>query len=67
MIECCSELAQMKRDGYEPKDWGAGFGAINQWGGNPPLRFRLTGFPIATPTPGRPPWAMRPDRTPTAA
>ena len=67
MVECCSEIAQMQRDGYQPKDWGPGLGAINQWGGNPPLRFLLTGFPIATPTPGRPTWAMQPDRTPATA
>ena len=42
-------------------------GTINQWGGPPPPRFLLTGFPIATPQPGRPAWAMRPDRTPAAA
>ena len=40
---------------------------INQWGGPPPLRFLLTGFPIATPHPGRPAWAMRADRTSAAA
>ena len=66
MIECCSEIAQMHRDAYVPRDWGTGMGAINQWGGNPPLRFLLTGFPIAggrDPVPGRPDWAMRADRT----
>jgi catechol-2,3-dioxygenase len=47
MIECCSEIAQMKADAYQPKNWGAGMGAINQWGGNPPIKFLLTGFPIA--------------------
>jgi catechol-2,3-dioxygenase len=47
MIECCSEIAQMQADAYQPKDWGSGLAAINQWGGNPPLRFLLTGFPIA--------------------
>ena len=52
MVECCSELAQMERDGYQPKDWGAGLGDINQWGGNPPLKFLLTGFPIAKPRAG---------------
>ena len=29
-------------------------GTINQWGGPPPPRFLLTGFPIAAPQPGRP-------------
>jgi catechol-2,3-dioxygenase len=67
MIECCSELAQMQRDNYQPKDWGRALSNINQWGGNPPLRFILTGFPIASPQPGRPSWAMRPDRTSTPA
>jgi hypothetical protein len=38
---------------------------INQWGGPPPLRFLLTGFPIAHSQPGRPAWAMRPDRATT--
>jgi hypothetical protein len=47
MIECCSEIAQMTRDRYLPRDWGPGLAAINQWGGNPPLRYLLTGFPIA--------------------
>jgi catechol 2,3-dioxygenase-like lactoylglutathione lyase family enzyme len=63
MIECCSEIAQMKADRYQPRDWGAGMGAINQWGGNPPLRFLLTGFPIADPRPGRPPWAVGDDQS----
>ena len=64
MIECCSELAQMRR---LPAAQVAGRPKpINQWGGPPPLRFLLTGFPIAKPTAGRPAWAMRPDRTPTA-
>ena len=47
MIECCSELAQMERDGYVPKTWSMAPGTINQWGGPPPPRFILTGFPIA--------------------
>jgi hypothetical protein len=46
MIECCSELAKMD-DGYEPKNWSMAPGTINQWGGPPPLRFLLTGFPIS--------------------
>jgi len=48
MIECCSELAQMTRDGYNPKTWSMHPRTINQWGGPPPPRFILTGFPIAT-------------------
>jgi catechol 2,3-dioxygenase-like lactoylglutathione lyase family enzyme len=65
MVECCSELAQMERDGYQPKDWGRSLSNVNQWGGRPPLQFLLTGFPIATPQAGRPAWAMRPDRSAT--
>ena len=57
MIECCSEIAQMEADGYRPRDWGTGMGAINQWGDLSPLRFLLTGFPIVEPEPGRPSWA----------
>lgn len=63
MIECCSELAQMTRDGYEPRTWSMAPGTINQWGGPPPPRFILTGYPVATPTPGRPAWAAAPQRT----
>ena len=66
MIECCAELAQMQRDGYQPKNWPMQPGTINQWGGPPPPRFLLTGFPIARPQPGRPTWAMKPDRTPAS-
>ena len=36
---------------------------INQWGGPPPVRFLLTGFPIVEPDAERPSYAMRPDRT----
>jgi len=54
MIECCSELAQIQADDYQPKNWSMRPGTINQWGGPPPPRFLLTGFPIADPTPGRP-------------
>jgi catechol 2,3-dioxygenase-like lactoylglutathione lyase family enzyme len=57
MIECCSELAHMS-DGYQPKTWSMAPGVLNQWGAPPPARFVLTGFPIATPDPGRPTWAM---------
>ena len=67
MIECCSELAQMTRDGYQPRTWSMAPGTINQWGGPPPLRFLLTGFPIARPTPGRPAWAAAQDRMPAIA
>jgi catechol 2,3-dioxygenase-like lactoylglutathione lyase family enzyme len=67
MIECCSELARMDADGYQPKNWSMKPRTINQWGGPPPARFLLTGFPIAAPQPGRPARAMRPDRAPAAA
>lgn len=63
MIECCSELAQMERDGYQPRTWSMHPSTINQWGAAPPLRFLLTGFPVAEgrdPAPGRPAWAMAP-------
>lgn len=66
MIECCSEIAQMTRDNYQPRDWGMNLGVINQWGPPPPLRFVLTGFPIAPPTPGRPTWVLPPARAATA-
>lgn len=58
MVECCSELAQMQADGYQPRRWSMHPGTINQWGGPPPPRFLLTGFPIAPAQPGRPPWAV---------
>jgi catechol 2,3-dioxygenase-like lactoylglutathione lyase family enzyme len=45
MVELCSDIAQMTD--YAPRDWGAGMGAVNQWGRTPPVRFLLTGFPIA--------------------
>jgi catechol-2,3-dioxygenase len=49
MIEVCAELAQMPPDGeYVARQWPGGLGAINQWGGPPPPRFLLTGFPIAS-------------------
>jgi catechol 2,3-dioxygenase-like lactoylglutathione lyase family enzyme len=67
MIECCAELTQMTRDGYQAKTWSMAPGTINQWGGPPPARFLLTGYPIAAPTPGRPTWAAAPDRTPATA
>jgi catechol 2,3-dioxygenase-like lactoylglutathione lyase family enzyme len=67
MVECCAELAQMTRDGYQPKTWSMHPGTINQWGGPPPPKFLLTGFPIAAPIPGRPSWAMQPDRVVTVA
>ena len=65
MIEICSDLAQM-RD-YQPRTWAGGLKPINQWGGRPPVRFILTGFPVVKPAAGRPSYAMRPDRTPDAS
>jgi catechol-2,3-dioxygenase len=62
MIECCSELVKM-RDGYQPRNWSMAPSTINQWGGPPPLRFLLAGFPIAQPRPGRPSWAVDIDQT----
>jgi catechol-2,3-dioxygenase len=48
MIEICAEIAQMPPDGnYVARQWPGGLGAINRWGGLPPPRFLLTGFPIA--------------------
>lgn len=47
MVELCSDLARMPPDGdYEPRRWPAGPKTINQWGGPPPARFLLTGFPL---------------------
>ena len=52
MVECCSELAQMQRDGYQPKDWSM------QPEHHQPVgrhrrrcRFLLAGFPIASRSP----------------
>jgi catechol 2,3-dioxygenase-like lactoylglutathione lyase family enzyme len=63
MVECCAELAQMQADGYQSKTWSMRPGTINQWGGPPPARFIMTGFPVLPPQPGRPGWAMEPSRT----
>jgi catechol 2,3-dioxygenase len=63
MVECCSEIAQMKADAYQPKDWGPGLGVINQWGGKPPLKFLLAGFPIAKPQASSAPAAVGPNTT----
>ena len=57
MIEVCADMARMPPDGdYQAHQWSGGLAAVNQWGGPPPPRFLLTGFPIA---PGEP----RPLRT----
>ena len=68
MIECCSELAQMQRDGYEPKDWGRCTpGTINQWGG----RRRSSSCSPASRSPRRSPAGRAgpsaADRTPATA
>lgn len=48
MIEVCADIAQMPPVGdYVARQWPGGLGSINQWGGPPPPRFLLTGFPIA--------------------
>jgi len=50
MIELCSELAQMPPVGdYQAHKWPIDPTTINQWGGAPPLKFVLTGFPIVPP------------------
>jgi len=68
MIELCSELAQMAPAGdYVAREWPIDPTTINQWGGPPPLKFILTGFPVVEPDQGRPAWAMRPDRAPATA
>jgi catechol-2,3-dioxygenase len=46
MVECCSDMLSMA-SGYQPKNWSMKPSTINQWGGPPPPRFLLTGFPIA--------------------
>jgi catechol 2,3-dioxygenase-like lactoylglutathione lyase family enzyme len=65
MIELCSEIARMPD--YQPRKWPGGLKPINQWGGRPPMRFILTGFPLVKPDHGRPSYAMRPDRTPAGS
>ena len=48
MIELCSDIAQMPPAGdYVARKWPQKPGTINQWGGPPPLKFILTGFPVA--------------------
>lgn len=52
MIEICADMARMPPEGaYQARQWPGGLGAVNQWGGPPPPRFLLTGFPVA---PGEP-------------
>jgi catechol 2,3-dioxygenase-like lactoylglutathione lyase family enzyme len=68
LIELSSDLARMTaEEGYTPRTWPVTPTTLSQWGGGvPPLRFLLTGFPIADQDTGRPAWAMSPDRTPAA-
>ena len=48
MVWSLCDIAQMPPDGdYVARQWPGGLGSINQWGGTPPPRFLLTGFPIA--------------------
>jgi catechol 2,3-dioxygenase-like lactoylglutathione lyase family enzyme len=63
MVELCSDMAKMPPQGdYVARRWPIGSSTLNRWGGPPPLRFILTGFPIVPPEEGRPSWAMRPNR-----
>jgi catechol 2,3-dioxygenase-like lactoylglutathione lyase family enzyme len=69
MIELCSELAHMADHGgdYVARKWPIDPTTINQWGGPPPLRFVLTGFPVVAPDvdpPTRPHSATSAKRTP---
>jgi catechol 2,3-dioxygenase-like lactoylglutathione lyase family enzyme len=68
LIELSSDLALMPpAGGYQARKWPVSPTTLSQWGGGPPpLKFLLTGFPVLAPELGRPTWAMRPDRTPTA-
>jgi catechol 2,3-dioxygenase-like lactoylglutathione lyase family enzyme len=69
LIELSSDLARMTpEEAYTPRTWPVTPTTLSQWGGGPPpLKFILSGFPIAGQDPGRPAWAMAPDRTPTAS
>ena len=65
LLELSSDLALMPPAGeYQAHKWPVSPTTLSQWGGGPPpLRFLLTGFPIVAPDPGRPPYAMRADRS----
>ena len=56
----------MTADAYAPPRWPMRPGTINQWGGPPPLRFLLAGFPVAAAYAGRPTWAVSATGTPAA-
>lgn len=48
MVELCADLAEMPPQGdYRPRRWPIDPATINQWGGPPPPRFLLAGYPIA--------------------
>jgi catechol 2,3-dioxygenase-like lactoylglutathione lyase family enzyme len=58
MIELCADLAAMPPTGdYRARKWPLDPGTINQWGGPPPPRFLLAGYPIAPRGQGRQDWA----------
>jgi catechol-2,3-dioxygenase len=49
MVELCADLAEMPPEGdYRARRWPIDPGTINQWGGPPPPRFLLAGYPIAS-------------------
>jgi catechol 2,3-dioxygenase-like lactoylglutathione lyase family enzyme len=66
MVELCSELAQMPPHGdYVARKWPIDPTTINQWGGPPPPRFLLTGFPVVQPDDARPSYAISPGHSAT--
>lgn len=66
MVELCSELAQMPPHGeYMARKWKLDPTTINQWGGPPPPRFLLTGFPVVQPDDARRSYATSPGRSAT--
>jgi catechol 2,3-dioxygenase-like lactoylglutathione lyase family enzyme len=67
LIELSSDLARMTaEEGYTPRVWPATPITLSQWDARiPPLKFLLTGFPIATPDEGRPQYAIGSDQTAT--
>jgi catechol 2,3-dioxygenase-like lactoylglutathione lyase family enzyme len=68
MIELCSELAQMAPHGdYQGRKWPIDPTTINQWGGPPPARFVLTGFPVVAPEAGKPAYASSTARSAATA
>jgi hypothetical protein len=59
VIELSSDLALMPpASDYQPRTWPSTPTTLSQWGGGPPpLKFVLTGFPIASPEDGKPAYA----------